>query len=57
MPTTLGALFPGKMGRVDLTRVALRIQRPDLLKMSPQTIINDELTELLRRTKQLIEKG
>lgn len=57
MPTTLGELFPGKMGRVELTRVAIRIRRPDLLKMPPHTILNDELTELLRATQQLVAKG
>lgn len=54
---TLGELFPGRMGRVVLTRVAIRVRRPDLLKMPPSTALEADLVALLEDAKTHVQKG
>lgn len=50
-------LLPGNMGRVVLTRVALRMRRPDLLKMSDQTPLDPALLALLLPAIDAVRKG
>ncbi len=54
---TLGDLFPGRMGRVELTRVAIRIRRPDLLKKPPTATLDDAVLGLLTAAKAQVKKG
>lgn len=54
---TLEELFPGKMGRVKLSRIAVKLRRPDLLKMAPDAQIDNKLAASLRVALQSIDKG
>jgi|GEM_PF-1300202 len=54
---TLEDLFPGRMGRVVLTRVAIRVRRPDVLKMAPTAHLDDKLAALLTDAKTQVQKG
>jgi hypothetical protein len=50
-------LLPGNMGRVVLTRVALRLRRPDLLKMSDQVPLDAALLATLMTAIAAVRKG
>ncbi len=54
---TLSQLFPGKMGRVDLARVAIRLRMPDLLKMTPAEVMAPELATKLTEALAAVKKG
>jgi len=54
---TLEDLFPGRMGRVVLTRVAIRVRRPDVLKLPSTTELDDHLVTLLTDAKAQVQKG
>ncbi len=54
---TLGSLFPGKMGRVELTRVAIKMRRPDLLKMKPTAALDGKTASDLEAAIAVVRKG
>ena len=54
---TLTELLPGNMGRVVLTRVALRLRRPDLLKMPIETPLDPALLAALLPAIDAVRKG
>jgi hypothetical protein len=54
---TLAELFPGNMGRVQLTRVALKLRMPALMTMSPTAVIEPELLQKLITTLADVRKG
>ena len=54
---TLTQLLPGNMGRVVLTRVALRLRRPDLLKMSVEIPIDPGLLAALLPAIDAVRRG
>lgn len=53
----LQELFPGKMGRVELTRVALRLRRADLLKMSPDQELDETTRAALEAALADVRRG
>ena len=55
--TTIESLFPGKMGRVMLTRVAIRMRRPELLKMNKTEVLAEELADKVREALAMVKKG
>ncbi len=54
---TLGSIFPGKMGRVKLTQVAIRMRRPDLLKTPLDKNLDGALASSLRSALAEVTKG
>jgi len=54
---TIGSIFPGKMGRVELTRVAIRLRMPELLKKSPNEKLEPELADKLKIALTDVRKG
>lgn len=54
---TLGELFPGNLGRMELTRVALRIKRADLLKMKPEQVIDEDTHKALVAAIAEVRRG
>jgi hypothetical protein len=54
---TLTELLPGNMGRVVLTRVALRLRRPDLLKMPVEIQLDPDLLATLMPAIAAVKKG
>lgn len=54
---TLGELFPGKLGRVQLTRVAVRLRRPDLLKLALDAELEAELLQKLQTAMAAVKEG
>lgn len=52
---TLEQLFPGNIGRMRLTRVILRLKRPDLRDLDPTAPLQAELLSLLRQTLKDLE--
>jgi hypothetical protein len=54
---TLTELLPGNMGRVVLTRVALRLRRPDLLKMPVEVQLDPDLLATLMPAIAAVKKG
>lgn len=54
---TLGELFPGKVGRVELTRVALRLRRPDLLRMKPTAQLDSATQAKLESALNQVRRG
>ena len=54
---TINALFAGNMGRVVLTRVALRLRKPELLKMTPDQPLEAALVEMLVATRDAVNRG
>ncbi len=54
---TISELLPGNMGRVVLTRVALRLRRPDLLKMSVAVPLDPALIAMLLPAIEAVKKG
>lgn len=55
--TTIGEVFPGNMGRLMLTRVALRLRMPELMKLSPGQEIEPALLLRLQTTLAEVKKG
>lgn len=49
---TLTDIFPGKAGRVFLTRLAVRLRMPQLLKMKMDVPLEPELREKLQSAAQ-----
>lgn len=54
---TLDSIFPGKMGRVQLTRVAIRMRRPDLLKKPTNQELDSALASALRAALNDVARG
>lgn len=52
---TLEQLFPGNVGRMKLTRVILRLKRPDLRDMTPTAPLPADLLSLLQKTLKELE--
>ncbi len=50
-------LFPGNMGRVLLTRVAIRLRMPNLMKMDPAKPLAPQLAEQLRAALDDVKRG
>ncbi len=57
MSTVIEDLFPGKMGKVELTRVAIRMRLPRLLKMKPNETMDDELVKRVKATLEEVRQG
>jgi ABC-type polar amino acid transport system ATPase subunit len=54
---TIAELLPGNMGRVVLTRAALKLRKPELLRMDPTTPLDPELLEQLTAAVDAVRKG
>jgi hypothetical protein len=54
---TLGTLFVGNMGRVVLTRVAVRLRKPELLKMRADEPLESSLVEILVAARDAVSRG
>ncbi len=54
---TLDELLPGKMGRVVLTRAALRLRMPALLKIPEDQELDEELLVKLQAAIAEVQKG
>ncbi len=54
---TIGEVFPGNMGRLMLTRVALRLRMPELMKLSPSHGLEPALLARLQSTLAEVRKG
>ncbi|MBE2251254.1 MAG: hypothetical protein IAE78_17065 [Myxococcus sp.] len=54
---TIAELFPGNMGRVWMTRVALRLRMPELMKLVPSTTLEAELQRRLAATLDEVKRG
>ena len=52
---TLEDLFPGNIGRMKLTRVILRLKRPDLRALPPSAPLAPDLADLLQKTIKELE--
>jgi hypothetical protein len=52
---TMDDLFPGNIGRMKLTRVILRLKRPDLRNLPPAQALDPALADLLRKTIKELE--
>ncbi len=54
---TIADLFPGNMGRVLMTRVAIRTRMPALMKMTPDEPIDEKLLAQLRIAIEQVKRG
>ena len=54
---TLSTLFAGNMGRVVLTRVALRLRKPELLKMTADQPLDAALVDMLVAARDAVNRG
>lgn len=54
---TLSELFPGNVGRVELTRVAVRMRRPDLLRMPPTVQLDTATAQQLQAALAQVRRG
>lgn len=54
---TIAELFPGNMGRVQLTRVALKIRMPALMTMPPHEVIEPGLLQKITSALADVKKG
>ncbi|MCA9713685.1 MAG: hypothetical protein H6713_13650 [Myxococcales bacterium] len=54
---TLSELFPGNMGRVELTRVAVRLRLPTLLTMRVDEHVEPALETRLRQALVEVRRG
>lgn len=54
---TLDDLFPGKLGRVKLTSVAIKLRKPMLLKQDPSDELPQDLVTALQSALTEISKG
>lgn len=55
--STIGELFPGNMGRVQLTRVALKMRMPALMQMAPHQPLDAVLLTKLTHCLAEVQKG
>ncbi|MFT6147042.1 MAG: hypothetical protein ACJAZO_003740 [Myxococcota bacterium] len=53
---TIEELFPGKMGRVELTRVAISLRLPDLMRAKPSDPVSPELLTHLQDALKQVRK-
>ena len=54
---TLDSLFTGNMGRVVLTRVAVRLRKPELLKMTRTLPLDPAMIEMLLAARDAGNRG
>lgn len=54
---TLAILFKGNLGRVTLTRVALRLRRPDLLVIPTDQPLEPGLVDVLVAARDAVNRG
>jgi hypothetical protein len=54
---TLQDLFPGKMGKVELTRIAIRLRMPHLLRSAPDAPLDAALAATLQSALDEVRKG
>ena len=54
---TLNDLFPGQTGRLELIRVMLRLQLPELRQQPRDEDLKPELEERLRKGLQEVRRG
>jgi len=54
---TIGEMFPGNMGRVRLTRVALKLRMPTLLQTPPDQALDAALLTKLTLCLAEVQKG
>lgn len=54
---TLGELFPGNVGRVVLTRVAVRLRMPVLLRMTPSDELPGDIASLVEEAAAAVKRG
>ncbi len=54
---TLQELFPGKMGKVELTRIAIRLRMPQLLKSPTDAPLDEALVATLQTALDTVRKG
>lgn len=54
---TINDLFPGKVGRVELTRVAVRMRRPDLLRCPPTRQLDAKTVAILQAAQLEVRRG
>ena len=57
MTSTLSELFPGNIGRVWLTRVAIRMRMPELMRMAPGEALEGSLLERVSATLVEVRRG
>lgn len=50
-------LFPGKMGRVELTRVAISLRMPALMRSKPTDTIDPALVPRIEDALKTVRKG
>lgn len=55
--TTIEDLFPGKMGKVELTRVAIRLRMPRLMRAPPKKQLDPALVEQITTALIEVRKG
>jgi len=54
---TLNDLFPGRMGRVELTRIAVRLRMPQLLRKGSDEPLEDDVASALQTALNEVRKG
>jgi len=54
---TLNDLFPGRMGRVELTRIAVRLRMPQLLRTNADEALADDVVAALQSALDEVRKG
>jgi len=54
---TLQDLFPGRLGRLDLARVILKLRMPELADMAMSDELPQELSVKLRAALSQVKKG
>jgi hypothetical protein len=54
---TLDSLFTGNMGRVVLTRVAVRLRKPELLKMTASAPLDPAMIDMLIAARDAVKRG
>ncbi len=54
---TLQELFPGKMGKVELTRIAIRLRMPELLRASMDSPLEPSIAATLQTTLTEVRKA
>lgn len=54
---SLGELFPGNLGRVVLTRVALRLRMPELLRTAPTAALDPVLADKIAAAAAAVRQG
>lgn len=54
---TITDLFPGNIGRMKLTRVILKLRKPELREFGPGDALPADLTALLQKTIKELESA